>query len=172
MRTTLSTEQNELIGGNPVINQKMEDLPIIIQQSLHDNDILKSKIKELDTKLENYKNIENTINNTLLVAQKTSDEVINNSKEKATNIIKEAEINAQDLLNNANKEVFIITQKLATLETQKDLLISKILALLHSQEDFLKNYTNLTNLNKVEETEDNIPKNVAITHKRIDEVAE
>ena len=58
----------------------------------------KSKIDELTTSLEHYKNIETTLQNTLVMAQKTAEEVKNVAKQKSEQIINEAQQHSEELI--------------------------------------------------------------------------
>ena len=64
---------------------------------------LKKEISEINASLEHYKSIEETLQNTLLMAQTTAEDVKNVAKQKADQIIKDAKSNTQkevDFLQN------------------------------------------------------------------------
>ena len=52
---------------------------------------MNAKVEELNNSLSHYKNIETTLQNTLVMAQTTADEVKNVAKQQADQIISEAE---------------------------------------------------------------------------------
>ena len=61
------------------------------------------KIDRLATRLEEYREDEETVRNALLTSQKMSDACIKEAKEKAAKIVRDAEEKAQDLVAEANK---------------------------------------------------------------------
>ena len=52
-----------------------------------------SKVEDLESQIENYKNSQNSIQNVLLSAQKLADQIVNEAKEKSGEIIRNAESN-------------------------------------------------------------------------------
>ena len=59
------------------------------------------KIVELNAKLNHYKNIENTFNKAMNIAQETSSQMKRLAKEESNAIIEEAKANASRIINNA-----------------------------------------------------------------------
>ncbi|MCM8756451.1 MAG: DivIVA domain-containing protein [Candidatus Omnitrophica bacterium] len=86
---------------NEVLDKIIEDYSAYIRENLD----LKDKVALLNEGLQHYKTIEESLQNTLLVAQQTSEDIKNNAYEKAANVIKEAEVKAQKIINDANQEV-------------------------------------------------------------------
>ncbi len=105
---------------------------------IHENIELKDKIAVLNEGMEHYKKIEESLQNTLVVAQQTSEDIKKNAYEKAENIIKEAEIKAQRIIDEVNQQVIKI--KFEYEETKKKLHIFKTKSetLLLSQLEILK----------------------------------
>lgn len=62
---------------------------------------LLNKLKVQDAELEKYKNLENTLNKTILAAEDTSNQIKRLAKEEGRNIIEEAKRNASKILNEA-----------------------------------------------------------------------
>ncbi len=119
---------------NEVLDKIIEDYTAYI----HENRELKDKLETLNQAIQHYKNIEESLQNTLIVAQQTSEDIKKNGYMKAENIIKEAEIKAQKIINDANQEVIKI--KFEYEDTKKKLHVykSKAEALLHSQLEVLR----------------------------------
>ncbi|MEN2776526.1 DivIVA domain-containing protein [Acetivibrio clariflavus] len=119
---------------NEVLDKIIEDYTAYI----HENRELKDKLEALNQAIQHYKNIEESLQNTLIIAQKTSEDIKKNGYLKAENIIKEAELKAQKIINEANQEVMRIKYEYE--ETKKRLHIykSKAEALLHSQLEALR----------------------------------
>ncbi len=75
------------------------------EQLYRENVDLKDSIDKLKTKVEHFQHLENTLHNTLVVAQETAEEVKLNAKKEAELIIKEAKATGQRLLDEANLKV-------------------------------------------------------------------
>ena len=75
------------------------------EQLYSENVDLKDNIDKLKTKVEHFQHLENTLHNTLVVAQETAEEVKLNAKKEAELILKEAKVNGQRLIDEANSKV-------------------------------------------------------------------
>ena len=96
------------------------------------------KIEELNASLEHYKNIEETLQNTLLMAQSTAEEVKNIAKQKADQIVDEAKANAQKQVDELNNEIIMKQKELEDVKKQFDIYKAKMESLLISQLELLK----------------------------------
>ena len=63
-----------------------------------------SKVEELTNSLNHYKNIETTLQNTLVMAQTTAEEVKNVAKQQSEQIINEAKKQADDMLRTSKED--------------------------------------------------------------------
>ena len=110
---------------------------------------MNAKLDELTNNLSHYKNIEATLQNTLLIAQTTAEEVKNVAKQQSDQIISEAQNQADTILrearSNARKSIEEINQELQTKEKsleeikkQFDIYKAKMESLLISQLELLK----------------------------------
>ena len=96
------------------------------------------KIEELNASLEHYKNIEETLQNTLLMAQSTAEEVKNVAKQKADQIVDEAKANAQKQVDELNNEIILKQKELDDVKKQFDIYKAKMESLLISQLELIK----------------------------------
>lgn len=119
---------------NDVLDKAIEDYSAYIRENID----LKDKVALLNEGLQHYKVIEESLQNTLIVAQQTSEEIKKNAYEKAENVIKEAEIRAQKLLNDANQEVIKIRFEFDDVKKRLHIFKSKAETLLLSQLEVLK----------------------------------
>lgn len=85
----------------------MKDYEKIYKENIE----LKDKILLLNEQIARYNNLENTLKETLIVAQNTADEVIGSAKERANSIIENAKLESQRLVELANSEVIKIREK-------------------------------------------------------------
>ncbi len=105
---------------------------------------LKDKIGVLTDQIRQYNNLEETLKNTLVLAQTTADEVTKNARQKSNLIIEEAELKSKDRLNDAKDQVKNIKREYEKLK--KEMLIFKsryesfIKSQLISLEDFYTDF--------------------------------
>lgn len=97
-----------------------------------------SKIESLMQELEKYKNIESTLQNTLIMAQSTSDEIKKVAKQEADQLIREAQGKAKEATMEIEKDIAIKTKELEDLQKQFDVYKAKMESLLISQLELLK----------------------------------
>jgi len=119
---------------NEVLDRIIEDYTEYIRENVE----LKDKVALLNEGLQHYKSMEESLQNTLLIAQQTGEDIKKNAYEKAENIIREAEIKAQKIINDANAEVAKITYEYEDLKKRLNVFKSKVEAMLLSQLELLK----------------------------------
>lgn len=119
---------------NEVLDRIIEDYSAYV----HENIELKDRISVLNEGIQHYKVIEESLQNTLIVAQQTSEDIKRNAYEKAENIVKEAEIKAQRQLNDANQEVVKIRFEYEEMRKRLHIFKAKSETLLLSQLEILK----------------------------------
>ncbi len=95
-------------------------------------------IEDLNNELVHYKNIEGTLQNTLVMAQKTAEEVKQVAKQQAEQIITDAKSTAQKELNNINEQIITKKRALNDLQKQFDIYRVKMESLLYSQLELIK----------------------------------
>ncbi len=95
-------------------------------------------IEDLNNELVHYKNIEGTLQNTLVMAQKTAEEVKQVAKQQAEQIITDAKSTAQKELNNINEQITTKKRALNDLQKQFDIYRVKMESLLYSQLELIK----------------------------------
>lgn len=119
---------------NDVLDKIIEDYTAYIRENVE----LKDKLALLNEGLQHYKNIEESLQNALLVAQQTGEDIKKNAYEKAENVIREAEIKAQKIINDANQEVVKIKFEYEDSKKKLHVFKTKCEMLLMSQMDLLK----------------------------------
>ncbi len=88
--------------------------------------------------MEHYKTIENTLQNTLIMAQSTAEEVKSVAKQQADQIIGEAKINAEKEVDALNNAIAIKHKELEDIQKQFDVYKAKMESILISQLELLK----------------------------------
>ena len=130
----------QMMNGYSVeeVDDFLDDLTIDYSKSYKENSELKSKIEELNKSLEHYKTIEETLQNTLLMAQKTAEDVKNVAKQQADQIVNEAKGNAQKQAQDLENEIIAKRKELDDIKKQFDIYKAKMESLLISQLELIK----------------------------------
>jgi len=119
---------------NDVLDSVIQDYELYIKENIE----LKDRISVLNEGIQHYKNIEESLQNTLVVAQQTGEEIKKNAYDKADNIVKEAEIRSQKIINDANQEVIKIRFEYEEMKKRLHLFKTKSETLILSQLELLK----------------------------------
>ncbi len=98
----------------------------------------KNKIEDMQEDMAKYKNIESTLNNTLIMAQTAADDVKNLAKQQAEAILNEAQANAKQAVVELEQEISMKQKELEDLQKQFDVYKAKMESLLISQLELLK----------------------------------
>ena len=130
----------QMMNGYSVeeVDDFLDELTIDYSKNYKELSELRTQIEELNNSLEHYKTIENTLQNTLLMAQETAEEVKNVAKQKADQIINDAKNNVQIQVNDLNNEISIKQKELDDIKKQFDIYKAKMESLLISQLELLK----------------------------------
>lgn len=126
-------------GYDPVeVDTFLDMLSHELEEVLTKNKELKDKIIELDTQLKDYKNMEKTLQQTLLQAQETSGKEIENSRREATIIVQEAELKASQIVDKARMDFARVKEEIANLKARKESILSRLKVLLTSEVDLIR----------------------------------
>ena len=98
----------------------------------------KNKIEDMQEDMAKYKNIENTLNNTLIMAQTAADDVKNLAKQQAEAILNEAQANAKQAVAELEQDIVMKQKELEELQKHFDVYKAKMESLLISQLELLK----------------------------------
>lgn len=130
----------QMMNGYSVedVDDFLDDLSVDYSKMYKDLSEQKIRIEELEASLSKYKNIEGTLQNTLIMAQTTAEEIKNVAKQQADQIVNEAKSSAQESLNQINQELISKKQQLEEVKKQFDVYKAKMESLLISQLELLK----------------------------------
>ena len=120
------------------VDDFLDDLTVDYSKNYKEITELKAKVEELNNSLAHYKTIESTLQNTLLMAQETSEEVKNVAKQKAEQIISDAKASSEKRVIELNNEIAMKEQALDDVKKQFDIYKAKMESLLISQLELLK----------------------------------
>ena len=96
------------------------------------------EVEELRASLEHYKSIEETLQNTLLMAQSTAEEVKSVAKQKADQIIEDARASSQKEAASLDSQILMKRKELEDIQKQFDIYKAKMESLLISQLELIK----------------------------------
>ena len=120
------------------VDDFLDELTLDYGKLYKENAELKAQREELDSNVGKYKNIENTIQNTLIMAQKTADEVQEVAKKQAEQIVNEAKSNSEKELNALENDISLKKKELDDTKKQFEVYKAKMESLLISQLELLK----------------------------------
>ena len=130
----------QMVNGYSVeeVDDFLDELTEDYSKNYREVNELRTKVEELNNSLVQYKTIESTLQNTLVMAQSTAEEVKNVAKQKADQIVDEAKANAQKQVDELNNEIVLRKRELDDVKKQFDIYKAKMESLLISQLELLK----------------------------------
>ena len=132
------------------VDDFLDQLLIDYEKLYKENNQLKEKIEDSKKDLEHYKNVEQTLQNTLILAQTASEDIKTNAQNSADDIQKNAQNRAEQIIRDAqseakratdeiSKEEFEIRKRTEELKRQFGVYRAKMESLLISQLELLQN---------------------------------
>ncbi len=130
----------QMVNGYNVdeVDEFLDELTADYEKLYKENRELKDNTEELHNDVGQYKDIESTLQNTLVIAQKTADEIQNVAKQQAEQIIKDAEYQAKTRLDEVNTQIILKEKEIDELKKQFSVYKAKMESLLISQLELLK----------------------------------
>ena len=120
------------------VDDFLDDLTVEYEKLFKENAEYKNDIIRLKEDMEHYKAIENTLQNTLVMAQTTAEDVKNVAKQQAEQIIAEAKLNAEKEVDYLENEISLKKKELEDIQREFDVYKAKMESLLISQLEILK----------------------------------
>ncbi|MDR5657925.1 DivIVA domain-containing protein [Serpentinicella sp. ANB-PHB4] len=138
MLTPLDIQNKEFSRGlrgyrEDDVDEFLDQIMISYEKLYKENSELKEKIEKIHVEIDKYKNIEETLKNTLIVAQTSAEEVKNNAIKKSELIIEEAELRAKQIIEKSNKEVDKVNQEFESMKKEMQIFKTRFKTLLESQ---------------------------------------
>ena len=140
-----------------------------------ENATLNDKISSLQEQLEQYKKIENSIQNTLILAQNAADQAKSSSEKEAELVIKNANDTAQKIIDKANNDVNQISSEYDSVKQEfikfrarfRSFMTTQLETFEDLEKDFSKNFQIASN-----EDEDKLQDEVILETEEIPEITE
>ena len=130
----------QMMNGYSVeeVDNFLDELTVDYEKLYKESNENKGKISELEANLVKYKNLETTLQNTLVMAQSTADEIKKVAQQQADQIIRDAQGSARQQVMELEQQITIKTKELEDLQKQFDVYKAKMESLLISQLELLK----------------------------------
>ena len=130
----------QMMNGYSVeeVDNFLDELTLDYEKLYKESNENKSKISELEASLEKYKNLETTLQNTLVMAQSTADEIKKVAQQQADQIVRDAQGTAKQQVMELEQQITLKTKELEDLQKQFDVYKAKMESLLISQLELLK----------------------------------
>ena len=130
----------QMMNGYSVneVDEFLDELKADYEKLYKETTDSKNKIADMQEEMAKYKNIESTLNNTLIMAQTAAEDVKNLAKQQADNILSEAQANAKQAVTELEQEIALKQKELEDLQKQFDVYKAKMESLLISQLELLK----------------------------------
>ncbi len=130
----------QMMNGYSVeeVDDFLDDLTEDYSKNYKEATALRAKVDELTKNLEHYKSIEETLQNTLVMAQTTAEDVKKIAQQQADQIINEARNVAQKQITDLDNETVAKKKELEDVKKQFDIYKAKMESLLISQLELLK----------------------------------
>ena len=130
----------QMMNGYSVeeVDNFLDELTVDYEKLYKESNENKGKMAELEASLVKYKNLETTLQNTLVMAQSTADEIKKVAQQQADQIVRDAQGTAKQQLMEIEQQITMKTKELDELQKQFDVYKAKMESLLISQLELLK----------------------------------
>ena len=105
---------------------------------IKENAALRQEMEDLRTRIEQYRNLENTLHNALIVAQETAEEVKQSARQEAQLVVREAEGEAARLIHLAEGRVQEAEERLAMVQREAVAFRAQLRSQLETQLELLR----------------------------------
>jgi cell division initiation protein len=99
---------------------------------------MREQLVEYEAQLRDYRQMEKTLQQTLMQAQEASGRSIENSRKEAQLIVQEAELKANQILDRARLDLSRTKDEIGNLRSKKESIVSRLKVLLNSEIELIK----------------------------------
>lgn len=126
--------KNKVRGYSEIeVDEYLDQVAEALQEALNENEELKKKLSMAGEQLTYLKNLEQTLRDTLITAQRSADETTRAAQKKADGIIKTAEEQGEEITKKAREEAAAVTRNLDTLRVQAQTYARQFRSLMNAQ---------------------------------------
>jgi len=120
------------------VDEFLDELTAEYERLYKENAELKGQIESSKKDLEHYRQVEHTLQNTLVMAQTTAEDIKTMAKLQADQIIKDAQLESRKQAEDLSRQDFELRVKMEETKKKFDMYKAKMEALLISQLELLK----------------------------------
>ncbi len=121
------------------VDEFLDLVKVDYEKLYKENAELREMVERTNQQIERYKTIEDTLKNTLIVAQNAADDLRANANKKSELIIQEAEARASEIVLKAHQDVSKIKEEYDGVKKQIQIFRTRFKTLLQSQLDVVLN---------------------------------
>lgn len=126
--------KSKVRGFDPIeVESFLEMIADEYEYVLNEKNRLNEEVTKLKTQLNDYQQVEKTLQETLMNAQESVSQSRENSKREAKIILREAELKAERIIDEAREKLDKMKNELMILKTQKESFAKRLKHLLESQ---------------------------------------
>ncbi len=120
------------------VDQFLDEVVKDYEKLYRENIELKETLDRVNSKLEHFQHMENTLHSTLVIAQETAEEVKLNARKESELQLKEADIRAQKLVDEAMAKVRRMHGEYEEIQKQAQIYRTRMRTLLQAQLEMLQ----------------------------------
>lgn len=114
------------------VNEFLDEVVRDFEALIKENDRLRENATGMTERLDQYRKLESTLQNTLVVAQSTAEELKVAARREAELVMREAEEKAADIIRRAEERVRQLEQELIQMKRETDQYRARVKSLLAS----------------------------------------
>lgn len=135
------TFRHSLRGYDPQeVDKFLENISQEFEKAYGENFEFKEKVGRLESELGHYKTLENTLQQTMVLAQQTAEEVKQSAHREAELILRQAEEENKRKLSESQEKWAEIQEEIQDLLRKRELIRTQLKSFLHAQLDLAASY--------------------------------
>jgi len=119
----------------------LDFISVEMENLVHENVMFAEKVKTYESQLKKYRDIESTLQDTLLSAQRAREDTLSTAKKQADMIIREAEVKISSTLEENRQKIARLKNVFNDIKIQKETYLSKLKTLINSQLDVFEKFS-------------------------------
>ncbi len=119
----------------------LEMVSMEYENYVRENALLNEKVKDYNSQLKKYHDIESTLQEALLSAERAREETVETAKKQAEVIIRESEVKAASIIEEGRRVFSSLRNKVVDLKVQKDAYLIRIKSLINAQLEIFEKYS-------------------------------
>ncbi len=120
------------------VDEFLDDIADEFERLFNENIDYKDRLESLEEKIEQYRNIEDTLKKTLLSAQQQAEEQKQNAKKESDLILRDAELKSRTIINDSYAERQKIQRSVAALKQKQEELRYQLKSVIDSYANILE----------------------------------